>query len=453
MKIQFKIALLFTLLSSLIIMALSAAVYYFAYEKAFQDFYTRLELRAAIAGKAALDADKKDLRAYERVRNEHLQRLLGEREYIVRLDSLRFLASGELNAQVPPAFINDILSHKNASFRKGDQFYKGIYYQSTRGNYAIILTAEHEYARNFLNSLKRILIMANLGSVVILFTMGVLFSRQILAPIRNMTRKVNQINVTSLHQRLKIKAGKDELSELGTTFNNMLGRLETSFETQNNFVSHASHELNTPLTIIIGEAEYALAKDRRPEEYRQGLEAIAVQSEKLRSLIKALLELAQSGFSKNLSFTEINIPVLLNEVKSVCSTIYPDTDLRIRSSVQQTNQQTLSVQGNFRLLELALSNLVLNACKYSAGRPVEVFLDKLESEVIISIKDHGIGIPEKDIPFIFETFFRASNVPDSNGYGIGLPLAQNILTLHSGTITLQSKEGKGTQVIVRIPRT
>ncbi|MCW3080274.1 HAMP domain-containing sensor histidine kinase [Segetibacter sp.] len=452
MKIQIKIALLFTLVCTLIIIAVSSAVYYFANEQAFQDFYTRLELRATIAAKANLDTDNVNSSAYEQVRNEHLQRLPDEREYIIRIDSLQSEAKTGLDAEVPQSFFTDISSKKKPSYRKGYRFYKGIYYQDSTGDYAIIISAEHAYARNFLLNLKTILITANLVATIIIFSVGVLFSKQILAPIRNITANVKRIKATSLHKRLTVKQGKDEIAELANTFNNMLARLETSFETQNNFVSNASHELNTPLTVIIGEAEFALSKGRTTGQYQQGLRVILKQAEKLKNLTKSLLELAQSGFSGSLSFEEVRLDELFRNIQKVAASIYPNCSIIVDNSLLPADFKTLSIKGNFHLLELCISNIILNACKYSTGENVTLALALSDRDVIFIIKDKGIGIPKQDMPHIFDPFFRASNVNSSKGYGIGLPLAQNIIKLHNGSIDISSKEAEGTEVVVKFPR-
>ncbi len=452
MKIQIKIALLFTLVCTLIIIALSCAIYYFANEKAFQDFYSRLELRATIAAKANLDADNESAATYEKIRNQHLQQLPQEKEYIIKIDSLQNLSLKGLHVNFPPRFLNDIVASKNASYRKGYHFFKGIIYSTDNGDYAVIISAEHTYARNFLLSLKAILITANLFSTIVIFTAGVLFSKQILMPIRNITKKVKNINATSLHERLTIKKGNDEITELGNTFNNMLSRLETSFETQNNFVSNASHELNTPLTVIMGEAEFALSKTRTAEQYQQGLQVILTQSGKLKNLTKSLLELAQSGFTGSLSFEAVKVNELLQNVQKIASSIYPDCSVIIDRSLQPAHITHLAIKGNFHLLELCISNIVLNACKYSTGDHVILALATSDKQVIFIIKDKGIGIPQHDLPYIFDPFFRASNVKSSKGYGIGLPLAQNIIKLHNGVINISSKEGEGTEVLVKLPK-
>lgn len=452
MKITTKIALLFTLLCTFIIVVLSITVYHFANERAFQDFYTRLELRAVIAAKANLDTGTRNTVAYEQVRNEHLRRLPDEKEYIVTVDSLKWFAEHGLELKVPQTFFDEIVNNKSASYRKDYQFFKGIYYENHEGRYAIILTAVHSYARNFLVNLKTILITANLASTLVIFTIGMFFSKQILAPIRRVTHEVNNISSTSLHKRLPVKDGEDEVAELGHTFNNMLNRLETSFETQNNFVSNASHEFNTPLTAIIGEAELALYKTRTAEQYQKSLEVILSQAEKLRNLTKSLLELAQSGFTGNLSLETVKVEELLKNVKKVAGSIYPNCNLIIDNSLQPHDTGSLTIKGNFHLLELCISNIVLNGCKYSTGESITLALATSDKHVIFIIKDKGIGIPERDMPYIFDPFFRASNVKASKGYGIGLPLAHNIIKLHKGVIDVTSKESEGTEVVVKIPR-
>src|SRR5205085_10292177 len=125
-----------------------------------------------------------------------------------------------INQQLPSGFFQEIVLNKNASYRKGFHFYKGIFYQNDSGKYAIIISAHHSYASEFSSDLKTILIIANLISTVLIYSVGVLFSKQILLPIRKITNEVNNISATWLHKRVTIKPGRDEIAELATTFNN-----------------------------------------------------------------------------------------------------------------------------------------------------------------------------------------------------------------------------------------
>ncbi len=452
MKIQIKIALLFSLVCTIVIVGLSCAVYYFANENAFEDFYVRLQLRATIAAKINLDPDEENAAAYEQLRTIHLQVLPEEREYIYRIDSLSLLANSELKDKVPPGFFRDIFLEKEASHRNGYQFFKGVYYNTTKGGYAVIISAMHIYALNFLKNLKTILITVNIISLIIVYWIGLVFSNRILEPILKISAEVNNISATSLHKRLSVKKGNDAIAELGQTFNNMLSRLETSFETQNNFVSNASHELNTPLTAVIGEAELALSKPRDTEQYQKSLQVILNQAEKLKNITKSLIELAQSGFTDNLSYEDVHVHELLKNVQRITQSIYPDCQLVVDESLHPENVESLSVKGNFQLLELCISNIILNACKYSSGEVVTAAIASSQKHVIFIVKDKGIGIPEQDMPHIFDPFFRASNTNASVGYGIGLPLARNIIKLHGGTIHIASKEAEGTEVVVKVPK-
>lgn len=246
MKIQLKITLLFTLLCLSVVLLLSLAVYYFANEKAFQDFYTRLELRAVIASKISFDVNQGSQDAYERLRQQHVQQLPEEEEFIIRTDTLDRIKNTPLYKTAGTAFFDEAQKNGKAIARHNFQFFAAITHSTGQQQYLIIVTAVHSYAQNFLANLSTILIISSILSIVVLFSIGLLFSRQVLSPIRNMAGRVNTISITSLHERLEVGKGKDELTLLAATFNDMLSRLETAFETQNNFVSNASHELNTP---------------------------------------------------------------------------------------------------------------------------------------------------------------------------------------------------------------
>jgi len=447
MKIQLKITLLFTGLCLAVILLLSIAVWYFANEKAFEDFYTRLELRAVVASRANFDASDQNQQVYETLRREHLQRLPDEEEYIIRTDTLDRIHNTPLYELVGPRFFDEVRHNGKAAGRSRFQFYAGITHKVPQGEYLVIITAVHSDARHFLSDLKNILTTGGIISAIVLLSIGLLFSRQVLSPIRNIARRVNTISITSLHQRLEIK-GKDEVSVLATTFNDMLSRLETAFETQNNFVSNASHELNTPLTAIIGEADLALARQRLPEEYQSALAVIMAEAEKLRSITRGLLELAQSSFRGNLVYEPVDVDELVYNSLGVARNVYPHCEIRLDKSLHSLHRP---LYGNSQLFELAISNILLNACKYSEGKPVTFAIAASAANVVFIITDQGIGIPENQIKHVFDPFFRASNAKKTIGYGIGLPLAQNIIRLYKGSITISSKENIGTEVIVKFP--
>jgi len=202
----------------------------------------------------------------------------------------------------------------------------------------------------------------------------------------------------------------------------------------------------------MGESELALAKTRTPEQYQQSLQVILSQAEKLRNLTKSLLELAQSGFTGSLSFDTVKVDELLKDVQKVANSIYPNCKLVTDTSLQPDNLHKLTLNGNFHLLELCISNIVLNACKYSTGGNVVLAVAASDKWVVFIVTDKGIGIPQDDMPHIFDPFFRASNARGAKGYGIGLPLSRNIIKLHKGDIVVTSKESEGTEVVVKIPK-
>lgn len=453
MKIQIKIALLFTLLCTFVIVLLSCAIWYFSNANAFQDFFTRLELRANIAARAnkIVETDDNNATAFEQIRNQHIQILPEEKEYIIKVDTLDKFIHANAARALPIDFFNNMRVNKKAAFRKDFTFYDGVYFSTKNGDYIVIVSAQNVYAKQFLSNLRTILIIGSLICMVIVFTIGLFFSRQILLPIRNITREVKKIKATNLHKRLTLKPGRDEISDLAQTFNNMISRLEMAFESQHNFVSNASHELNTPLTALIGEADFAIAKQLSEADYKLAMQSVLRQAEKIRDITKGLLELARSGFMENFSMEKVRMDEIIYDVQKIARQVYPNSPVTIDYSLFPEDTDKLSILGNSNLIELAVSNIVLNACKYSHNKVVTLALAVSDKDVIVIVKDHGIGIPSKDIAHIFDPFFRASNTKGTQGYGIGLPLTDNIIRIHKGSININSRENEGTEVVVKIP--
>jgi signal transduction histidine kinase len=138
-------------------------------------------------------------------------------------------------------------------------------------------------------------------------------------------------------------------------------------------------------------------------------------------------------------------------VKQTIDQLYPGNQVRIHFEKLPEEEHQLTVYGSIDLLKLAVSNIVMNACKYSHNQPVIISLYSSNNQVIIGVKDRGIGIPEREVRYVFEPFFRASNTSSFQGYGIGLPLSMNIIRLHKGNITIDSKVGEGTHISIILP--
>jgi len=451
MKIRTKILLVFAGLTISTILTMSILVYYFANQHSFEDFYKRLEIRAYLTAKAALPYYESDSVIYNEIREEHLETLPSEKEYFLKVASNGTVHPDE-QLHLPNSFYEQVRLENKATHREGNRFYEGVLYKSKQGLYIVIVSAINKYSDEYLGWLRKILVLCSVASSVILVGAGIFFSKYILKPIRHMMVQVKSISSRNLHLRLNVDNSGDEINDLAGTFNNMLDRLETAFETQNNFVSNASHELSTPLTAIIGEAELALNKERTTEKYIYSLKNILHEAGRLEHITKSLLHLAQTGFDgKKQEWQQLRTDELLFTVKHTIDKLHPGNKVEIDYSLFPEEEEKLVIPGNEQLLELALSNIVINAVKYSNNQPVSIALAATTKKNIIIVKDQGIGIPPEDLPYIFSPFFRASNTARFKGYGIGLPLAMNIIRMHKGDIIVNSQVNHGTEIRVELP--
>lgn len=446
MKITKKITLLFAILSAVIISLLSGFVWYFSNEFAFEDFYKRLEARVKIAAQIKLTEDVNN-KAYAKMRNQYLERLPSEKEYIMRAGEVK-----ALDRQLPVSFYNRINTGAMARYRVENHFYAGKFFKKNNNGYIVIVSANDPFGFRELKDLQRILIIGFFLSVILSFIVGWKFSNYMLMPLRNIIKSVKRIKAENLHLRLDVKDGNDEMSQLAQTFNNMLNRLETAFETQNNFISNASHELRTPLTIISGEVELAMKNIDDEQKQGKALAKIKDEAERLEHILTSLLGLAQSGFNgKNQPWEEVRMDELLWEIKDSVNQVHPNSKIEIDFSKLPDDESLLTLRANKNLMKLALNNIVSNACKYSNEKLVSVSIESNANALSIAITDRGIGIPQTDIQHIFEPFYRASNTNDFKGYGVGLPLSLNIIRLHRGSIAIKSQEGVGTEIKVLLP--
>ncbi len=279
---------------------------------------------------------------------------------------------------------------------------------------------------------------------------GYLIAGQALKPIKAVTEAANAISDgQDLKARIGATGGRDEVSQLAASFDNMFDRLEASFEAEQQFTSDASHELRTPTTVILAECNYAQKNAKTPEDYQASLDVIQRQAEKMSTLVKSLLEITRldQGTQKvNLEYADLS-----DLVHVVCEeqAIVARSGIRLQTDIQPELYAEIDVF----LISRMLQNLIDNAFKFGKENGyVRVTLHRAGAGARLTVEDNGIGISEEDRSRIFQRFYQAEDSRRSQGgMGLGLSMVRQIVQLHGGTITVDSTEGRGTTFTVTLP--
>ncbi|AEA45852.1 sensor histidine kinase [Fluviicola taffensis] len=451
MKIRVRIILLLSSTFASLILVFSIFVYVLSSNYVFNDFYDRLKTRTNTTIRIELDHSE-DKKYVKQFKEEYLEKLPEEKSVIVKLDKeLKPLIRSGNNQE--NEFIQKVIQSRFSQDRNDNILKYGVLYQAKDNkSYVVYTSAKNMYYTKYKTYLRGLLISMFLASIVLIIIVSLWLSKRLIKPISDLSKSIHRIGTENLNFRIENNQEGDELGELIRTMNNMLDRLETSFETQNNFISNASHELNTPLTSIIGQADLMLSKDRSSEDYKSALGNILEQAEKLNKKTKALLFLAQTGFDgKKMTIESLRIDELIFETMETVNRIIPGNKIKFDFESLPENLNALEVKGNSQLLQLALSNVLLNASKYSDNEDVRIYLSHTKESISIHVQDNGIGIPPHELSHIYDPFFRASNTTSFEGYGIGLPLTRNIMRQHHGKILVHSVEDIGTLLTLVIP--
>lgn len=443
------ITILFASLFGIIIL-FGGFIYYNLIEYSYVDFHARLHTRALTTARIELESNT-EADHLKQFKAEYLEKLTNENHTIARIDTLNLKAYSK-SLDLPTSFLEETIRLNEADYKKNNTFYNGITYSGKQGKYLVIVSAENYYHTHHEVYLRQLLLGTIIFSILLIFFLSYWISNRLSKPLHEISMRVNEIGTENLHMRIPEDNLTQELSILSKSFNVMLDRLETSFEAQNNFISNASHELRTPLTSIIAETDLALSRKRTSDSYEETLKVILSEADKLNNKTQALLYLAQTGFKKSkLTFEKIRIDETLLQCKATFNKIDPENQVTLDFSNLPEQHEKLIINGNKHLLTLALTNIIGNGLKYSKNEVVTVCISWEDSDILIIVKDTGIGIPEEDLPYIYDPFFRASNTEEFEGYGIGLPLARNIIRLHSGELNIISGKNLGVKVEIKIP--
>ncbi len=298
-----------------------------------------------------------------------------------------------------------------------------------------------------LSSLRNLLIRT-LFFAFIAFTVGVwLLSARVLTPVRRVTHAAEQITEHDLSQRVPVPKTRDELEKLAVTLNGMLERLQESFETQRRFTADASHELRTPVTAIVGHANYLLRRTKPSPEQVDSLTVIRREGERMAKLVNDLLELARADAGFLIEREPMNLVEVVESVHMDIAPVAGNTEIAVSSS-----QPLIEVLGDAARLKQVVLNLVQNALN-AGSRRISLALTREKNTVRLEVLDDGPGIPAEAIPHVFDRFYRVDGARSTrgNGSGLGLAIVKWIVQQHDGEVGVESRLGEGTVFTVLLP--
>jgi signal transduction histidine kinase len=441
-----KLTLLFAGLFAVLLLAFALAIYFSNAKQQEQEYFKRLKQLAITKTNLLLEAGVQPT-VLELIYENSLSTL--PQEEVAVFDTAYHLLYHDAmdidKYKETSGMLDSIMRLKEIHFYFEDLQVNGFVYVFRGKSYVITAAARDDdgFAR-----LKALRLELGLGfGIAILLTLlaGIVFSRKALEPVSKMVEKVADISASRMDLRLSEGNGKDEIAELALTFNRMLDRLEQSFDAQKQFVSNISHELRTPLAAIIAEAEVSAIKDRSPEEYRATLRMLLQDARRLSRLSSDLLDFAKASYDTyGISLKELRLDEVLMDARQVILRTNSDyrADLVFEKEIEDGDR--IVIVGNEYLLKVAFSNLIENACKFSADHRCHISIGFAAGQTMLRFRDTGIGIPAHDLPTIFTPFYRGENKRYAPGNGIGLSLTKRIITRHQGTITVESRQGEGT---------
>ena len=274
---------------------------------------------------------------------------------------------------------------------------------------------------------------------------GAWLSGRALKPVNDITAAALTISIENLAERLPVPQTGDELARLTEVLNTMFARLESAVKTLSQFAADASHELRTPLAVIRTTAELALRRARTPESYRDSLQEVAAEAERMTRLVEELLILARSdAATAEMPLTAVDLREVLVDVCDEMRSLAELRQIRIETAYGPSHGAAAIIAGNRPALHRLFLVLLDNALKFSRpGGEVILKVESTESRVAVSIQDFGIGIREADLPNIFQRFYRADGARTGGGHGLGLSLAKSIARVHGASIEVHSTEGVG----------
>lgn len=444
----------FTLISSLTFgvfsVVTSLIIFYTFYDSSRNFYFNALQNVALTSAIYYLEKDELPTTRHAHIKAEYRNVIQNTNVAVYNQDNQVAFGKNLKDRNIHTQQLNTVRKNKRTQFMSKDYFYYGIYYKDNQGNFVVFVRSSNAAFQSQIFQLSVIILSVLLIGFVGIYLLSRYLSGIVYKPVSEVANRINLADYNDISKAITTTNTNDEINDLINAYNKLLGRISESVMVQQNFINYVSHEFKTPLAAISGNLEVFAQKDRSPEEYKKVTGDVLNHVFEIERILNNLL--LMSGLKK---LEESHQLFRLDElIFKICHSFegpgkaIPAFDIRILID----DHHKLEFCGNETLLHLAIYNIIENAVKYSEGKE-EVTITILEegSQLCLTVSDHGKGIPVQDLPKITGTFYRAANVGDTKGSGIGLSLSKAIFDHHHITMSVQSREDFGTTVALRFP--
>ncbi len=338
--------------------------------------------------------------------------------------------------------ILQLLSPDSEWYESKDELYDvvGLYFEKNGNIYYGISKAYDKFGYSQLNYLKFILLTAFLIISIVVILVSYFLSKKITKPLITITRKINSYDFEGEYNPIEFEQSWNEIAILAQQFNKLMRRMNDVFSFQKHAIHHISHELKTPIAVLVSNFE-RIEKETDIEKVQILIQAQKEDTKSLGNIINSLLEIAKAEAGNRLVQDKVRIDELIFDVSVELKTMYPDFQFLIEY-LQVTDESKLLISANAQLIKAALMNLMLNCIQYSDNNKGRISISDRADELTLSFENEGATIREEEYQFLFQHFFRGMNSKEKRGFGLGLVFIHKIISLHGGRVSYHSENSR-----------
>ena len=441
MTLKNRISLLVSLLFTLLFGIASTIIFVFYSNFREDEFKNRLENKSLTTIKLLSNIKEKDQKVMELIDKNSINKLFDEKTLIFDANFKLIYSSiddTKINWSIDD--LKYLKQHKTFFKKQGVYEYYGVFYDSFDKDYYILISANDSYGNRKLTYLRYILLISYLFFTALCWVLTCLMVKNLMRPLVNFHQKIKKINENNLDTRIALSRFNNEIDLIANEFNFMMDRIELSYEKQKEFTSHASHELRTPLSRITAQIENTISNTGTDSASKSFLQGILNDVNQLTELIHSLLILSKLDNTKMDSKESHRLDELLFSTIESLNKSYPDFIISFDIEENENLDSLLEIKGNNKLLEIAMSNVLKNACVYSDNKQAKVKIFSNGLQLLFEISNSGKTLTENEQKNLFQPFMRGENSKGTTGFGLGLRIVQRILTLHKATINYQIQD-------------